>query len=215
MDLLIALQQNKGTISSALGKELAGYVLSGDMEILNRAIELTTYQLTEVSSKSVRAGAAKIVEIVAEKQPAWVADHLPALIPALTVQEPQTKWMILRTAGFCAKLNPDVARRCMPYAIECLRVRQGLCLSSSAVLYMGDLGALSDEDARTVYPHIRQEMMNPVKNQEAWILEAFMAMAHHLMPWRDEVIHFAEQCRSLGRKAIDKRIEKLKKKLQG
>ena len=87
MDLFSKLVNNKGTVSSALGKQLARDVLDGDTELLEEAISLVCYRLDEKSQKSIRAGAAKIVEIVAEKQPQLVADHLQDLLPALEVPE--------------------------------------------------------------------------------------------------------------------------------
>ena len=64
MGLLEKLKKNKGTVSSALGKELAAKVLAGDRELLNEAVELCLFDKENPKSKSVRAGAAKIVEIV-------------------------------------------------------------------------------------------------------------------------------------------------------
>ena len=45
MDLLNLLKSNKGTVSSALGKELAQKVLKGDTSILNDAVKKTTNPL--------------------------------------------------------------------------------------------------------------------------------------------------------------------------
>ena len=68
MKLPPMLKENKGTVSSALGKELARQVLDGDRELLREAVALVTYELPVKASKSVRAGAAKIVEKVAERE---------------------------------------------------------------------------------------------------------------------------------------------------
>ena len=57
MSILPQLVENRGTISSALGKALASEALSGRMEILDEAVELLHHE-----SKNVRAGAAKIVK---------------------------------------------------------------------------------------------------------------------------------------------------------
>ena len=65
MSIFSQLQNNKGTVSSALGKELAAKVLLGDISILDEAISLTTYEVENKKEKNVRSGAAKIVEIVA------------------------------------------------------------------------------------------------------------------------------------------------------
>jgi hypothetical protein len=67
MNLLDQLKSNKGTVSSALGKELAEKVLKGDKSILEQAIDYVSYDLDNQKSKGIRAGAAKILEKVAEK----------------------------------------------------------------------------------------------------------------------------------------------------
>jgi len=109
MSIYMLLKNNKGTVSSALGKELANEVLGGKIEILMEAIELVNYKLDNSKAKSIRAGAAKIIEKVAEKELDKVAPHLEKLVPALSVPEPQTRWMLIRVLGFCAQLNPNIA----------------------------------------------------------------------------------------------------------
>ncbi len=155
MSILSQLQNNKGTISSALGKELAAKVLSGSINILNEAINLTTYNIENKKEKNIRSGAAKIVEIVAEKKPELVAPHLESLLPALSVDEPQTKWMTISTMGFCAHLNKNIAIKSIEYAKKYLNNKEGLCLSSSSELYLGDIGALSKNEAKKVFPIFR------------------------------------------------------------
>jgi hypothetical protein len=56
VSILPQLMENRGTVSSALGKALASEVLSGSRDILGEAAELLYHEL-----KNVRAGAAKIV----------------------------------------------------------------------------------------------------------------------------------------------------------
>lgn len=95
MDLFDLLKSNKGTVSSALGKELAQKVLKGDTSILNDAVKYVSFELQNEKSKGIRAGAAKILEKVAEIQPELIADKLDRLKPALEVKEPQTRWLQL------------------------------------------------------------------------------------------------------------------------
>src|SRR3990172_5104634 len=99
MSIFHQLADNKGTVSSALGKQLAKQVLDGDESILREAIELTIFDPKNEKAKNIRGGAAKIVEQVAEKRPELVAVFLADLEPALDVPEPQTRWMIIRTFG--------------------------------------------------------------------------------------------------------------------
>lgn len=46
------LHYNKGTLSSALGKQLAHKVLTGDRKILPEAINLTFYQADNLMAKT-------------------------------------------------------------------------------------------------------------------------------------------------------------------
>ncbi|MFC2029923.1 hypothetical protein ACFLWA_04250, partial [Chloroflexota bacterium] len=100
MSILPLLVDNKGTISSALGKSLAKEVRRGDSAVLEEAVELLDHE-----DKNVRAGAAKIVEQVALADPSLVAGSLPRLLPALDLPEPQTRWMAIHTLGLCASLD--------------------------------------------------------------------------------------------------------------
>ena len=210
MRILEQLQNNKGTVSSALGKALAQDVLNGEASILDEAITLCSYMAADKKQKSIRAGAAKVVEIVAMKQPELVADRLNDLLPAFAVAEPQTRWMLLRTFEFCAPLNLADAERALPYAKQALSQRQGLCLSSSAVLYLGALGAQNMALAKTVLPLINKEAQDPIKNEEDWILEAYITTAHNLTGNAlDSAAKFASECATMPRKATVKRADKL------
>ena len=102
MSIFEQLSNNKGTVSSALGKELAQKVLQESRgDILLECIDLACYEASAPASKHIRSGAAKVVEIVA-KDPELVAPYLGKLFPALSVQEPQTRWAIIRVMGFGA-----------------------------------------------------------------------------------------------------------------
>lgn len=58
MCIFAQLGANKGTVSSALGKKLAGDVLRGNTEILREAVTLSSYAVESEEAKNVRAGAA-------------------------------------------------------------------------------------------------------------------------------------------------------------
>lgn len=213
MSILEKLQNNKGTISSALGKELAWEVLNGDRGILNEAVALCVYNLPDPGSKNVRAGAAKIVEIVAEKKPEWVSPFLNDLFPCLQAPEPQTRWMTIRTFGFCAVLSPETAKKGIEYAKCFLLGNEGVCLSGSAALYLGDIGALSKETARTVLSVLGEAEKKAGKNEIDWILEAYMK----IFPMLDEngrsrLASFAGHQLRAEKKSTRARAEKLLKK---
>lgn len=105
MSILSQSEENKGRVSSLLGKELATKVLNGDNSILSGALKLMQY-----NRSNVRSGAVKIIEKVAEVRPDMICDHLSELTQCMNYPEAQTRWMVLHIAGLCAKLNPECAR---------------------------------------------------------------------------------------------------------
>ncbi len=212
MSIFNQLQKNKGTVSSALGKELAQKVLNGNIEILNEAIELCVYEPDEDKGKNVRSGAAKIVEIVAEKKPELVAPHLDKLLDSLTVAEPQTRWMAIRIMGFCAHLNKKTAEKAIPYAEKFIKRKEGLVIASSADLFLGDFGAISKKDAEKVFPILELSISNYVLNEQDWLLEAFMKIVNNLGTEEKEKIKtFAKRWESTSRKSTQARAKKLLK----
>jgi len=92
LTLLNQLQENKGTVSSAFGKELAKEkeIISGKKEILAEAL-----QLIHFDDKNVRSGAAKIIEKVAEEKPEFISVHLSNLVPYMNYKETPTSCMVL------------------------------------------------------------------------------------------------------------------------
>jgi hypothetical protein len=174
MDLFDQLKNNKGTVSSALGKELAEKVLKGDKSILEQAIDYVSYDLDNQKSKGIRAGAAKTLEKVAEKQPDLIANRLNKLKPALTVKEPQTRWMLMQVFGFCAKLNPKDSESIMDYAKQYLTENTGVCLSGAVHLYLGRIGATSEKSADKVLPILDDALKTASENEIDWILEGFL-----------------------------------------
>ena len=88
ISIINRLAANKGAVSSSLSKELAEAALNGVDNILKEAVSLAVYDNTEADSKNIRSGAAKIVEIVAEKKLETIASYLENLLPALEVKEP-------------------------------------------------------------------------------------------------------------------------------
>jgi hypothetical protein len=168
MTILPRLEKNKGMVSSALGKALAQEVLEGETAILEEAVALLAHE-----SKNVRAGAAKIVEQVAVKRPDLVVEHLPQLLPALDLPEPQTRWMAIHTLGLCAALNPDVAVKALPKAMQYLEQKSGACLWGATITYLGDVGALSAANAQEVFPLLEQAL-DAIPRQAKNVLEAFL-----------------------------------------
>jgi hypothetical protein len=212
MSIFQLLQNNKGTVSSALGKELAKKVLNGQFDILDEAIELSAYKYEDKKEKNIRSGAAKIVEIVAEKKPELVAPHLEKLMPALTVEEPQTRWMIIRTFGFCSHLNPQIAEKAFGYAKKYVADNEGLCIKSSADLYLGDLGAISRDYAKQVFPILEKAMNTVIMNEEDWIIESLIKLYPNLNEEERAIaLSFARLNETSQRKATITRINKLYK----
>lgn len=206
MSILTQLEKNKGTISSALGKALAKDVLAGQTEILKEAVDLLAHE-----SKWVRAGAAKIIEQVAESKPDWVASFLPRLLPALDAPEPQTRWMVIHTLGLCAALEPSTALKALPKAEAFIEAESGACLWGATVVYLGYVGATSAENARTTFP-ILERVLRRVPKQTKQVLQSFL----HLLDHADEetravVGRHAEmyvQSENNGIRTMARRIEK-------
>jgi len=211
MSVFEQLAANKGTVSSALGKALAREVLRDSRsDILLECIDLASCDAASPASRNIRAGAAKVVEIVAEERPGLVAPHLKTLLPALSVAEPQTRWMIIRVMGFCAHLNAPVAREAVAYAERYLSDKKGLVLASSADLFLGDLGAISKEDARSVFPILEKSLASPLANEADWLLEALVKAVPNLdRDERKKALAFAERWRSAPRKATQERAKRL------
>ena len=211
MDVFKQLANNKGTVSSALGKELAKEVLEGQTQILLECIDLTCYEAGVEAQKHIRSGAAKVVEIVAEKKPDWVAPHMEKLLPALTVKEPQTRWLVLRIMGFCAHLNQPVAQNAIVYAEKFLiDKKEGLCLASSADLFLGDFGAVSREDAHKVFPILELSMDTLILNEQDWLLEALYKIFSNLgKEAQGAAVKFAEHWQYSTRKTTQERARKL------
>jgi hypothetical protein len=157
---------NKGTVSSALGKALAKDVLNGQDEILAEAVILTGYK-----TRNVRAGAAKIIEQVAMNAPEKVVPYLRNLVPALSQPEPQTRWMIIHTFGYCAVLAPDQAADVFTYAKEYLAADSGACLWGATIKFLGLFGATSFENAVKAFSLLDQALVDLPK-QSSQILDA-------------------------------------------
>jgi hypothetical protein len=211
MNIFEQLSKNKGTVSSALGKTLAQKVLQEHrIDILSECIDLTSYEASTPNSRHIRSGAAKVVEIVAEKQSELVAPHLGKLFAALSVSEPQTRWMIIRVMGFCAHLNKPMAQKAIVYAEKYIDAKEGLCIASSADLFLGDLGAVSKKDAQKVFPLLEVSMENPITNEQDWLLEACYKVFPNLeKPEREVVLKFAERWQYSPRKSTQQRARKI------
>ena len=147
MTLLDQLLVNKGTVSSALSKQLAKDTLAGDMSILKEASRLIHHE-----SKVVRSGAAKIIEKVAEEKPQLVAPLLTDLIPTLDYDEPQTKWMMIHTFGLCAKLQPGLSREIFDSVLKYLKPTNGTCLRDRSITYLGYMGSVTKLDCDKCFP---------------------------------------------------------------
>jgi hypothetical protein len=180
------------------------------IDILVECIDLASYEASAPASKHIRSGAAKVVEIVAEKQPELVAPHLGKLFLALSVQEPQTRWMIIRVMGFCARLNKSIAQKAIAYAEKYIDDKEGLCIASSADLFLGDLGAISEKDAQKVFPLLEQSMESSIENEQDWLLEALFKMFRNLdQAGQDKARKFAERWQYSSRKTTQQRASQI------
>jgi hypothetical protein len=211
MNTFEQLSRNKGTVSSKLGKTLAQKVLEdGDSNILYECIDLASFDATSPASKHIRAGAAKVVEIVAEKQPERVAPHLETLLPALSVSEPQTRWMIIRVMGFCAGFNKPVAQKAITHAEKYINAKEGLVIASSADLFLGDFGSISKENTQRVFPILKRSMETALANEQDWLLESLFKVYPNLdSDNQEKVLKFAEHWQASSRKSTQHRARKI------
>jgi len=213
MDIFKKLKNNKGTISSALGKELAQKALGGKEEILHEAIRLASYEPGNIEAKNIRTGAAKIVEFVAKKKPIFVATHLDKLLKALDMPEPQTRWIIIRAFGFCAHLNPKRAVKAIDYARNFLDSDEGVCLTGAASLYLGDLGSVSPAYAKLALPILNEFIKKASVNEVDWVLEAYIKIYDNIIQADQQKIKtFASKHKKAPKQSTRKRVEKILKK---
>ena len=212
MDTFEKLSNNKGTVSTTLGKALAKQVLEGQTGILMECVDLASYEPSRPGQKHIRAGAAKVVEIVAETRPDLVAPFLEKLLPGCSVDEPQTRWMVMRTMGFCAHLNQAAAQKAIVYAERYLDDKEGLILASSADLFLGDFGALSRRDAHRVFPILAKSMRHVIENEQDWLLEALYKVYPNVGDAEKETIRlFAKDWQHLSRKSTQQRAKRILK----
>ena len=217
MDILERLRNNKGTVSGKLSKSLAEDILTGNVDILQQAVELTKFSATRQQEKNIRAGAATIVDCVAKEQPTLIVPYLEQLFPALEVEEPQTRWMIIRTLGVCAKYNQEVAKKAIPYARTYLREkREGLlCLASAADGFLADYGAISPDNAHEIFPILAESAAEVITNEHDWLLEAFMKTMKHLnQQEKAMVVTFAQDYKNHPRKKTQARVKQLEQMCQ-
>jgi hypothetical protein len=214
MPIFDQLKKNKGTVSSALGKELACKVLNGNADILSEAIQLVHYDVKNEKSKNIRAGAAKIIEKVAEKKPEIVSPYLKSLFPALTVIEPQTRWMLMMAFGYCARLEPELTSKGIIYAKQYIHEQQGVCLSGAAETFLGCIGATSNERAEIVLPILLDAIENSIPNEVDWVLEAFYSILDKLsMKSRTIVAECSKKHGDSSKSSTKKRVSKILKKI--
>lgn len=214
MSLLEQLTDNKGTISNALSKQLAKEVLDGDMVLLDESVPLVTYQMDDIKLKKIRIGAACIIDEVAKKEPKLVTRILEELLPALDSTEPQTRWIVLRILGNCATLEPELTKIGIAYAKRFIyeKVKGQLCLVSSADIFLGEYGKLSQEATNEIFPILLDSMDNVIENEHDWIMEACMKIVSFLNDKQKKlVLDFSEDYINHPRKATQTRIKKIKK----
>lgn len=98
----------------------------------------------------------------------------------------------------------------MQYAKSYLDEKEGLCIASSADLFLGDYGCISSREAETVFPILVRSASRCLRNEEDWILESFTKIADKLGAERRDVMkRFATRCLDGLKKATRRRAERL------
>jgi len=212
MSIFNQLKNNKGTIATALSKELAAKALNGEKEILEEAVKLCSYNVENQKVKNIRAGACKIVEKVAEKKPEWVASFLNDLFPALEAKEPQTQWMLMMIFSHCMQLNTTVSSKAFPYAKKYIEEKQGLGTVGAAVIYLGKHGALSSENAEQSAAILNEISPSAEENLQDWIIEAYINIFPSISEKnKKQIAEILPYFEMNQKKVTQKRILKLKK----
>jgi hypothetical protein len=112
--------------------------------------------------------------------------------------------------GYCAHLNKAVAQKAIIYAEKYIQAKEGLCIASSADLFLGDFGAISEDDARQIFPLLEMSMEKVLFNEEDWLLEAFMKLFTKLKKdEQEEVIKFAQRWQYASKKTTQQRAKKI------
>lgn len=212
MTLLDRLTKNKGTVSSSMGKEIASEILNGNIKLLSDAVPLICYDLNNIKSKQIRAGAAKIIECVSEKKPDLIVPYLENILPGLKAEEPQTKWMIFMTLGYCSQLAPIVAEKALPYAKKHIfeKVDGQLCLVGAIDMYLGFFGKTSKEAAQKAYKLLIESTDNVIMNEQDWIMEGLLKIIGFLSKSQKNTISiFANEYIAHPKKATQKRAQRI------
>jgi hypothetical protein len=212
MALIDELRENKGTLSSELGKKIGAKILKGDTKLLKQMIEFVVFDIKNKKEKNIRSTAAKAIECVAFEKPELVSPYLEYLLPALDANESQTRWVIIRTMGACSKENQKIAKCAIPFAKKYIRekIDGQLCLVSSADRFLGDYGELSKENAKEVFPILLASIDNAIENEHDWIFESFSKIVHHLsIDERRTIIEYANMYKEYPRKKTQERVKKL------
>jgi uncharacterized protein YndB with AHSA1/START domain len=126
-----------------------------ESSVAQAALEEAVAQLTH-AEKDKRIRAAKLIHQVAAIHPQRVAPFLARLLPALDFPETQTRWMIVRAIGLCASQDPQTAMTALPTAQKFLRAESGATLWNATLVYLGNSGATSAENASHVLPLLTQ-----------------------------------------------------------
>lgn len=201
------LEKNNNLRSSTLGKELAAKVLDGDSAILEEA-----EKLIKSKDENIRAGAAKIFEIVAEKKPELVKKYLASLLSQLSVKEAQTRWMIIRTFGLCSTVAPEIALQALDKARMFIEnPDSGACLWNRTIFYLGNIGSLSRENSKKVFP-ILETAIEKVPRQENAILDAFQKIFNSAdKKIQNKILKYAGEYAKSEKNSTQKRATKLLK----
>jgi hypothetical protein len=127
-------------------------------------------------------------------------------------KEPQTRWMLMMTYGYCADINSETAATAIDFAKSYLSENSGVCLSGAAEVYLGRIGATSEEFAQKAFPILLDAYDTAGMNEIDWIFEAFIMLIPKLtIKQREEVFTCAYEYNHASKKSTQKRREKLMK----
>jgi hypothetical protein len=129
-----------------------------------------------------------------------------AYLSAFEAKEPQTRWI------HCADINSETAATAIDFAKSYLSENSGVCLSGAAEVYLGRIGATSEEFAQKAFPILLDAYDTAGMNEIDWIFEAFIMLIPKLtIKQREEVFTCAYEYNHASKKSTQKRREKLMK----
>ncbi len=118
--------------------------------------------------------------------------------------------MIIHPIGLCAIQNPLIAAKAINKAKDYINENTGVCLTGAAVIYLGDMGALSNKEAKIVFPIIEKSLKIASLNEIDWILESFYKIFKNSNKIvQENILKYSKRYTNSSKKSQQKRANKI------